>query len=88
MGVTLTPPPNRATPFFEQAEAGPQLPHSLMVQAGGQDQPQQPAPRLISQPWSGWFRNLFNLLRPGVTENVVISGTTLHFVNGIYVGHS
>jgi hypothetical protein len=41
----------------------------------------------FSQPWSGWFRNLFNVLKPGVTEDVVVGGVTLHFINGVYSGH-
>jgi hypothetical protein len=41
----------------------------------------------IGQIWSGWFRNLFNVLRPGKTEDVVVAGITLHFVNGVYTGH-
>lgn len=41
----------------------------------------------FNQVWSGWFRNLFNVLQPGKTEDVVLPGVTLHFVNGVYTGH-
>jgi len=44
--------------------------------------------RAFTQPWSGWFRNLYNVLHPGKTEDVVVGGVTLHFVNGIYTGQS
>lgn len=42
----------------------------------------------LSQVHVGWFRNLYNLLKPGVTADVVIGATTLHFVNGQFTGSS
>lgn len=45
------------------------------------------ADKHFSQPWSGWFRNLFNVLKPGKSEDVVVGGVTLHFINGVYAGH-
>lgn len=41
-----------------------------------------------TRPWAGWFRNVYNVMRPGVTKTVVIGGTTLTFVNGIFTGSS
>lgn len=49
----------------------------------------EPVPRhRLTEPWVGWFRNLFNLLKPGLTKQVVVGGTTLTFVNGIFTGSS
>lgn len=70
MPTTLTPPPPRGTKFFEP------------VPGESADQAKQK----ISQPWSGWFRNLFNALEPGKTADVVVGATTLHFVNGLFTG--
>ncbi len=42
----------------------------------------------MTRTWSGWFRNLYNLLQPGATKQVTIGGTTLTFVNGIFTGSS
>jgi hypothetical protein len=97
MAITLTPPPPRATPFFQPKPQVAQLPGSLRRPEPPQREEKQvdeglspvaPDPHQLSQPWSGWFRNIFNVLRPGVTKDVVISGTTLHFVNGIFTGSS
>lgn len=93
MAVVLTPPPPRATPFFQQHPhiQGPQMPGSLQAppeegQAAGGGMGAVAPPQVMSQTWSGWFRTVFNVLKPGVTKNVVIGGTTLVFVNGIFVG--
>lgn len=73
MPVTLTPFPPVGAPPVE----------------GNDDDSRMMAARLkFARPISGWFRNLYNLLRPGATKDVVISGTTLHFVNGIFTGSS
>lgn len=95
MAVVLTPPPPRATPFFQNRPhiQGPQLPGSLQPppedgqNAGGGMAAVAP-PQVMSQTWSGWFRTVFNVLKPGATKTVVISGTTLTFVNGIFTGSS
>lgn len=91
MSNVLPPPPSRGAAFFAPRPElqGPQLPGSLQPQQP--DQPPfaaPPPPDRVSQSWAGWFRNVYNVLRPGVTKQVVISGTTLTFVNGIFTGSS
>lgn len=73
MTVTLTPiPPAEASPI-----------------EGRDDESRLLAMKMkLSRPLAGWFRNLYNVLRPGVTKDVVVGGTTLHFVNGIFTGSS
>lgn len=41
-----------------------------------------------TQPWAGWFRTVYRVLQPGATKQVTIAGTTLTFVNGIFIGSS
>lgn len=72
---TLAAPPPRGAPLFHQP-----------VQISQPNAPVTAAHR-FSQPWSGWFRNMYNVMKPGKTEDVVVGGVTLHFINGVYAGH-
>lgn len=93
-GPVLTPPPPRSAPFLQPRPElqGPKIPGSLQTpptddnKAGGMGG--IAPPQTMSQNWSGWFRNLYNVMKPGVTKTVVIGGTTLVFKNGIFVGSS
>lgn len=70
----LPPPPPRSSPLFNvpMGLAKPEV----QVNTGHK----------FSQPWSGWFRSVYNTLRTGKTQDVTIGGTTLHFVNGQFTG--
>lgn len=70
--TVLNSPPPRSASFFERAASDTAKPEPI---------------RHVSQNWSGWFRNIYNVLKPGKTEDVVAGAVTLHFVNGVYIGH-
>jgi hypothetical protein len=36
----------------------------------------------FAQPWSGWFRNLYNVLKPGITVTVTTAKLTVGGANG------
>lgn len=71
--TVLTPlPPASATPLEGKDAESVQMAKNLK----------------LSRPLIGWLRNTFNVLKPGETKQVVIGGTTLTFVNGIFTGSS
>lgn len=55
----------------------------------------EPNVQIFTQPWSGWFRNLYNILRPGISQTVPLPKATtggtagqLVFTNGILTGYT
>lgn len=87
--AVLTPPPPRSTPFLQPRGVNPS-PRVMVDDPKAEQGPygtpsiSPNAPQVISQPWSGWFRNTYNVLKPGISV-VVPPGATLTFENGLLV---
>jgi hypothetical protein len=39
-------------------------------------------PQIFSQLWSGWFRNIYNVLKPGISVTIVTAKLTTGGANG------
>lgn len=79
-------------PELQNPNPTPQSGQSVSPREGGTNRPVQSSsstssvpPHNFSQPWSGWFRNLFNVLNQGKTTTLVLSGRTLVYKNGLLV---
>lgn len=66
MSVQLTPPPPRGSPVLEAVTSNLN----------------EPGVQTFVQSWSGWFRNLYNLLLPGISQTVVLAKLTSGGANG------
>lgn len=76
--VTIIPPPPRLAPVITPSRVARSTDNISPAQGG--DQPGEGVN--LNQTWSGWLRNLYNILRPGISVTIVTAKLTGGGVNG------